>query len=78
MSEPRVLHVQFEEDGDIQIHWTRPQDHSELAATFHTTMITREGLESDQDLSYYASEIRGDALELLMAWLKVLNRADKV
>lgn len=78
MSEPRVVHVQFEDNGDIQIHWTRPSDHSEFAATYHTTLISREGLESDEDLTYYASEVRDDVYEMLMAWLKLSNRADKV
>lgn len=77
-TEPQVLQVQFEENGDLQIHWTRPQEQTDLGATFHTTLITREGLESNEDLNYYANELRGDAHEVLMAWLKVQNRADKV
>lgn len=74
MGEPVVLNVQFEEDGGIQVHWTRPEDHSQVDATYHTTLISREGQESDGQLDYYANELRGDAHEFLMAYLKVKNR----
>lgn len=73
MADPVVLNIQFEQNGDIQVHWTRPGDHSEVDATYYTTLISREGQESDGQLDYYANELRGDAFEFLMAYLKVKN-----
>lgn len=74
MGDPVVLNVQFDEDGGIQVHWTRPSEHSAVDATYYTTLVSREGQESDGQLNYYADELRGDAFEFLMAYLKVKNQ----
>ena len=73
MGDPVILNLQFEQNGDIQVHWTRPDDHSMVDATYYTTLVSREGQESDQQLNYWADELRGDALEFLMAFLKLRN-----
>jgi hypothetical protein len=73
LNDPRIVQVTFEDEGGLTFYWSRPSDQTDTESTFHTTAISREGLESDPDLTYYASEIREDALELVMAWLKTRN-----
>ena len=76
MADPVVLNIQFEADGGIQLHWTRPEAHSEYDATYYTTLVSREGQEADPQLTYWGNELHQDALEFLFAFLKVQNSKD--
>ena len=75
MTEPQIVALELHENGDIQITWHRPNDQKDTESTFHTTLISREGLEADENLAYWTSEIRDDSHEFLMAWLQLGNRA---
>lgn len=75
MTEPTLHQIELHENGDIQIVWQRPGDTSDSESTFHTSLISREALEGDEDLAYWTKELLGDSHEFLMAWLKTKNRA---
>lgn len=62
--------ITFLQDGMIEIEWTDGAEHDDLGGTFHRTQITAEGQQSDEQVTYWANEIRQDADEFLYAWLK--------
>lgn len=62
-----VQGVSLEEDGTIIIHWADPKRQSELGGTAFQSYITVDGQESDEQVAYYAKELRQDVVELLEA-----------
>ena len=66
-----VRSVTFLDEGMIEIEWTDVAEHDDKGGTFMRTQITAEGQETDQQVGYWAAELRQDADEMLYAWLKV-------
>lgn len=69
----QVVAIQLADDGQINIDWVDSSEMSPKGGELHSTFVTLSGQESDEQVDYWAKEIRQDADEFLHAVLKMLK-----
>lgn len=66
-----ITRISFDDDGSIVFEWVEESEVDDNGGESHQTWITPDGLGLEEELAYYAKELREDADELLGRYLNV-------
>ena len=69
----QVVSISLADDGQINIDWIATAAMSPQGGEYHSTFVTLGGQEADEQVEYWAKEIRQDADEFLHHVLKMLK-----
>lgn len=69
-NDPLVQTISFDEEGGIIVTWIDPVESDRYGSELRQSHVSPEAQESDQQLSYYAAELRQDVQEFLAAWVR--------
>lgn len=70
----QVVSISLADDGQINIDWIDTAEMTPQGGEYHSTFVTLGGQEADEQVEYWAKEIRQDLDEFLHHVLKMLKR----